>query len=114
MNTTANETSNELSDYWDRLNAMDPRVKEVILRYSDEYVTGRWGNNWRIGVIEYELWALCQPDDEQVHDVELFKKFYKEAYPDHDEWAWEMPWNLLTFGYNQAMKDLLRLAGVNK
>ena len=94
--------TNYIMEYHKRLGSMDPRVKEILVRYGDKHQTGRMGNNWKPGIIEYELWLAAYEVGGDTPAV--FNALFAEAFPDR-KYEWEMFWNILSLAYNKACKD---------
>ena len=89
-------------EFHNRLNNMDPRVREVILQYSDENVTGRVNDKWFVGCIEAGLIRVAV-------DVEDFRKMMKEAFPEDsekdDDHVLQM-WNIYVEAYTAGANDV--------
>ncbi len=99
---------NYIEEHWNWLETRQPRVKEVLVRYEDEYRTGRSGDNWLPGAIERDLWQIANKNPETKFDE--FMSMMHDAFPDRPQHEIDLTWNLITAGYNIALKELKEAA----
>ena len=98
--------TNYLTEYWDRLNKMDPRLRTIFIDLDDENCTGRVGTNQNfVGDMIYRIYKVAK-------DAKDFKTLYIAAHDDTDENLWRIKndamvwWNVVTKVKNDTAHEI--------
>ncbi len=101
--------------FCDLLDTLDPRAKKILIRYGDEYMTGRPGNNWSFGAVMADVWWETRIED-PTQPEDHFKNFKLVAKQVLPNWKWDNGldgegllldlYNMMTSVSNQSMLEL--------
>lgn len=61
--------TNHILEYNNWLDAIDPRLKDILVKHGDEYQTGRSGEHYLAGMIEFDVFNLDPDDFDQFRDM---------------------------------------------
>lgn len=97
---------NDISEYWNWLDKIDPRLREIFLALDDEYATGRVGTRQNFeGDMIYRIRKVATDSND-------FVTLFTAAFSDmkNVETVALQWWNVTTKIHNDVLQELTELA----
>lgn len=101
---------NYISEYWDWLSSIDPRLKDIMVALDDELCTGRVGSRQNFkGDFECRLYKVATNDKDfiklyiQSFELSIKEGSKKEYIIESEAEKW---WNVITFMRNDIAQEI--------